>query len=115
MNEIIEKFSSIILHFIVIKEEITGEKEVQRCEIILTNHSRLLVYESIQRTKFKYSYHWMDATNLTIVRWDNSPHYPSISTYPHHKHVGSENNVQESHEQTLYDVLNFIKQQIQKA
>jgi hypothetical protein len=23
-----------------------------------------------------------------IVRWDNAPHHPGVSTFPDHKHVG---------------------------
>mgnify|MGYP000047011166 FL=1 len=34
----------------------------------------------------KYSYTLLHK-NKPLLRYDNSPHYPHISTYPHHKHV----------------------------
>ena len=33
-----------------------------------------------------YRYHFQDATNTTVFRYDNTPHFPEIATYPHHRH-----------------------------
>jgi hypothetical protein len=112
MNEIIEKFSSIIIDFIIVKEGITGEKEIQRCEITFINHSRLMVYESVQRTKFKYSYHWLNPNNITIFRWDNAPHFPNLKTFPFHRHVGENENAEAFDKISLEDVLLFISKHI---
>ena len=45
-----------------------------------------------------------------IIRWDNSPHYPEHLTFPHHKHMNDQ--VSESKEITLKDVLEVIEKKI---
>lgn len=108
MNEVIEKFSSLILHVVAAKEGIPGEKEIQRCDITFINHSRLIVYESVQRAKFKYSYHWQNADNVTIYRWDNAPHFPQFNTFPFHRHSGEVETAEAFNKVSLEDVLLFI-------
>lgn len=66
----------------------------------------------IENILFDYSYHWQRADNSLIMRWDNASHFPDISTFPHHKHVGSETNVSSSQEQSLPEVLLFIKDKL---
>ena len=62
--------------------------------------------------KDKYSFHWQK-DNLLIFRYDNSPHYREIKTFPHHKHIGKDiNKVTESNEITLKQVLKEIKEVI---
>lgn len=34
-----------------------------------------------------YRYHYQSADAATILRYDNAPHHPEVSTHPHHKHV----------------------------
>ncbi len=34
-----------------------------------------------------YRYHYMDADNRLVFRYDNAPHHPEINTFPHHKHL----------------------------
>ena len=44
-----------------------------------------------------------------IHRWDNTPHFPHIPTFPHHQHIANEQNVHPSEKMTLYEVLVFIQ------
>jgi hypothetical protein len=37
--------------------------------------------------KMDYSYHYQDGRGELYFRYDNAPHHPEISTYPHHKHT----------------------------
>lgn len=48
----------------------------------------------------KYSYHWQKDGEMHI-RWDNAPHWKHLLTYPHHKHISLEKNIQESKEHNL--------------
>jgi len=41
----------------------------------------------------KYRHHWQDSTGRMIKRWDNAPHHPTVDTFPHHLHDGSEDDV----------------------
>ncbi|MEA3349904.1 MAG: DUF6516 family protein [Chloroflexota bacterium] len=54
--------------------------------------SRLVFFEfSRQKAtgleREKYRYHFMNASNQLVFRYDNAPHHPEIVTFPHHKHL----------------------------
>jgi hypothetical protein len=34
-----------------------------------------------------YRYHFQDKDDKLIFRYDNTPHFPKIGTFPHHKHL----------------------------
>ena len=34
-----------------------------------------------------YRYHFQDSSNKLIFRYDNTPHFPELNTYPNHKHI----------------------------
>lgn len=38
------------------------------------------------KTQVQILYSYQLFSNEPIIRWDNSPHYPKIKTYPHHFH-----------------------------
>lgn len=61
--------------------------------------------------KIKYRYQYMKKNNVMIFRYDNAPHHFHLQTFPHHKHV-DENQVKESHESTVDEVLLEIAQQM---
>ncbi len=42
-----------------------------------------------QIAKVRYAYHYQNASDEMVFRYDNVPHHPHIFTYPHHKHVGT--------------------------
>lgn len=75
-------------------------------QIIFDNEVRLdfvEVKDTDVESKLKYRYHCMDANNETIFRYDNTPHHPEITSYPHHQHKGLA--IYESSEPSLEDVL----------
>ena len=41
----------------------------------------------------KYSFHYIDADNTTIFRYDNSDYHPGLPHAPHHKHEGTDERV----------------------
>jgi hypothetical protein len=51
----------------------------------------------------------MNRDSTLIVRWDNAPHYPKIKTFPFHKHELKVENVSESFETNIEDILLFIR------
>ena len=38
-------------------------------------------------THLGYRYHLQDRKNNLVFRYDNTPHYPDIPSFPHHKHL----------------------------
>lgn len=57
----------------------------------------------------RYSYYWRTATNELKIGWDNAPHHTHLSTFPHHKHVGCQNNLQPSSETRLEEVIAVMR------
>ena len=57
-------------------------------------------------TRYTYSFHYYKI-KAVIFRYDNTPHHPDISSFPHHKHL-STGEVVECLEPTLKNVLDEI-------
>ncbi|MFN0050332.1 MAG: DUF6516 family protein [Cytophagales bacterium] len=57
-----------------------------------------------------YSYYWFDVDEKLKIGWDNAPHHPELSTFPHHKHYLDK--VAESDEKTLTEVLEFVSESL---
>ncbi len=51
------------------------------------------VVDAHRTAKLKYRYHYRDKDNRLVFRYDNAPHHPNISTFPHHQHSGAEESV----------------------
>lgn len=60
-----------------------------------------------KKFKDKYSYHYMDSAKQLLFRYDNSPHFRELSTFPHHLHLPDE--TLPSTEPDLADVLKEIE------
>ena len=63
---------------------------------------------NIKRDKvihLKYRFHLMNVNDEMVFRYDNAPHHPEITTYPHHKHVTGEKVPRRSKEVELKGVL----------
>lgn len=67
-----------------------GVAQYRMC-VTLLNGSQLHCVERVRlhpdglRTE-KYSFHWQHPDGHLICRWDNAPHHPELSTFPHHIH-----------------------------
>jgi len=40
-------------------------------------------------THLGYRYHFQNAQNCLVFRYDNTPHFPGPESFPHHKHAES--------------------------
>ena len=87
-----------------------------RIRLILIDKTILEITEIFvfDLSKRKYSFQWMEENYDLKIRWDNAPHHRYISTFPHHKHILQEENVQESEEPTIEEILELIKKKILK-
>jgi len=45
-----------------------------------------IIGEKSQIIHLGYRYHFQDAKNNMVFRYDNTPHFPELDSYPHHKH-----------------------------
>jgi len=53
--------------------------------LISISEALVVVDEQIQ--VIDYRYHFQDGQNNLIFRYDNTPHFPNLSSFPHHKHL----------------------------
>ena len=84
-----------------------------RAMIRFANGSRLQVRLSVDTlegspTVNEYRFHYMDASNTTIFRYDNSDFHPGLPHEPHHKHVGADERVVGCPQPTMHDIRDEI-------
>ena len=46
-----------------------------------------VVVEDDSLVSLDYRYHCQDENNRLIFRYDSTPHFPDLSSFPHHKHL----------------------------
>jgi len=61
----------------------------------------------------KYSFHWQNVEGKLIRRWDNAPHHPEISSFPHHLHDADETNIRPHGPVDLFEILRIIDNDFQ--
>lgn len=85
------------------------DEETLRLVLHLKDGTNLRITEQwVGETLKRYSYYWLTSTNELKIGWDNAPHHARVVSFPHHKHVGKQNNVQPSHETSLEQVMAFV-------
>jgi len=80
-----------------------------------TFHLREFVDVEITADRLMYAYQFIDSSKNLVLRYDNTGHHKKLglSTYPHHKHDGSEDNVIPSAAPDLATVLQEIESLVQ--
>jgi hypothetical protein len=80
-----------------------------RLILFLKDGTNVRVTEQWEAGRLKrYSYYWLFADGALKTGWDNAPHHTKLETYPHHKHVGSQKNLQPSAETRLEEVMSVV-------
>jgi hypothetical protein len=86
-----------------------------KLRLILNDGSFLDVWLSMDGD---YAYHWEQRRQSgRMYRWDNAPHHPHVSTFPHHFHDGDDSTVVESHKSStpsdaLRQALDFVRNRL---
>lgn len=105
VSEIEAKFGAVVQRIVLI--ELDGE--TLRLTLYLKDGTNLRVAEQWQGGTLKrYSYYWLTSTDELKIGWDNAPHHTRLETFPYHKHVGRQENVQPSKETCLEEVMPVI-------
>lgn len=89
---------------------LTEEEGFIKARIELPNGTTLHAAEN--RKTGIYSYYWLDKKDGLLMGWDNYPHYLKIKTFPFHKHIKRQKNIEESESQTLESVLEEIRKEL---
>lgn len=64
--------------------------------------------------KLEYAYHYQDAADRLVFRYDNAPHHPEIVTHPHHKHIAGVREKFESIEPAAAPHLGEVLREIER-
>ena len=75
-----------------IEEILTPERANLRIRIRFEQGHLLEINEAIvvaddQLIPLDYRYHCQDEQNRLIFRYDSTPHFPDLPSFPHHKHL----------------------------
>ncbi|NJN22156.1 MAG: hypothetical protein HC812_14430 [Leptolyngbya sp. RL_3_1] len=78
-----------------IEEILTPERVNLRIRIRFEPGHLLEINEAVvvldgQRVALDYRYHCQDDQNRLLFRYDSTPHFPQLPTFPHHKHLPTE-------------------------
>ena len=104
----------IVISFHVIRERSTWMDGHLRARLDLADGSQLEFSEYMQRSPageiavITYSYHWANADNQLIKRWDNAPHFPDLPGFPDHIHDGATGEVTSGQPMSISAVLDEI-------
>ena len=94
------------------EEVLTSSRANLRIRVRFLNGHLLEVNEAIvieadQLKHLGYRYHFQDQQNNLIFRYDNTPHFPDLKSFPHHKHL--KNKVEDSDEPFILNVIKEAK------
>lgn len=104
----------MVAGFQVVRERWTLVDGYLRARLALVGGSRLEFSEYMQRSPageiavITYSYHWANADNELITRWDNTPHFPDLPGFPDHIHDGVTGEVTSGQPMSIFVVLDVI-------
>jgi len=70
-----------------------------------------VIVEADQLERLNYRYHFQDRQNNLIFRYDNTPHFPDLENFPHHKHLSD--NIISSQEPSVLEVIEEVVKLIQ--
>lgn len=88
--------------------------EVRFLDGSLLQHRELIDFES-QPPVSMYSYHYQGPDSSLIFRYEDTRHHAGLPGFPHHKHVGEEQNVIPTDAPALSVVLHEIETILQSG
>ncbi len=96
-----------------LEEVLAPDRLNLRIRIRFSNGNLLEISEAMQVVAesvvwLDYRYHYQNAQNQLIFRYDNTPHFPDLPSFPHHKHLP--NQVIASEKPDLLHVLQEVTQ-----
>ncbi|MDF1614045.1 toxin TumE [Desulfurivibrio dismutans] len=75
-----------------LEEVLTPSRVNLRIRVRFDQGALLEINESVvvkndRLSSLDYRYHCQDEQNRLVFRYDSTPHFPAISSFPHHKHL----------------------------
>jgi len=110
--------SPIVASFDIVEEKVWPDRGYIRIRMALSNGDFLeaaeyFVLEDEECVTHRYRYQWMDGERRELrKRWDNVEHYPDLPNFPHHVHVGREENVEPGERLSIVQLLDVLAGEI---
>ena len=74
---------------------------------LLLEINEAIIIEAGEIRHLGYRYHFQGPQNNLLFRYDNTPHFPNLASFPHHKHL--ESGVIASDQPSVLDVIKEAK------
>jgi hypothetical protein len=91
----------------------TADAGLIRVELTFADGSCLYFRELVEIQarviRIMYSYHYQHEGGSLIFRYDDTPHFPALPQFPHHKHIGGQTEATASQPPDLIAVLREIE------
>lgn len=104
--------SELVTEAHILQERVLENTGFFRARLRLRNDDFLEIseYFNINRgtvQTVQYRYQWMDSNRRNLrKRWDNAPHHPELTNFPHHVHIGNDTQVEPGQ---LMGIIVFIE------
>jgi hypothetical protein len=110
MLQILDAHTAIFKSWRVLTYEQEGDTYMLAISARLQDDSQLELrdYLFADGTR-KYGYHWMEPDGILRRRWDNAPHWPEVSTEPHHVHMPGQSTPEASIITNLEDLFDYLQ------
>lgn len=77
-----------------VEEILTPERANLRIRLRFADNRLLEINEAVAvennaLVTLGYRYHCQDGSNRLIFRYDDTPHFPNLPSFPHHKHLSN--------------------------
>ncbi|MFH1929489.1 MAG: DUF6516 family protein [Chloroflexota bacterium] len=108
----------VVASFSITEEKVLPDEGYLRVRAWLTNGDFLeaaeyFALEDDDRITHRYRYQWLDGERRELrKRWDNVEHYPDLPGFPHHVHVGKEENVKPGERLSIVELLDALAGEI---
>ena len=111
--------TSLAIKFVdVVSERNTSDRGYFRSRLLLANDdfieiSEYFTFRGGKLETIEYRYQWMKPEQDKLVRrWDNARHHPELPNFPHHVHMGEENQVMPGQALSTLDLIDVIEQEL---
>ena len=107
--------SRVVAEYQIVKERTTATDGYLRVRATLANGDFVEMAECFERgasgmETVEYRHQWMDPTKTQLQRrWDNTPHHPELSNFPHHVHLESKEQVVAGQPMSICRVLDVLE------
>lgn len=116
MLHLFEEYESLFSGWRIEQYEVSGNTYRLRITATLRDGSRLVARDYLLADgKRKYAYQWMEANGALRRRWDNAPHWPGISTAPHHVHIPAKVTPEGSTITNIEDLFAFLQETLNRT